>query len=115
MIQITLTTNEQKQKAFWINESKKVIQKPLDLKQIFNVWTNDQSLIKDDIKIAVCWICKRQTITNHQSTCLNCALRYSQLVKATQLKYKDCCSMCGLKRKLVLDSNTCNKCLNNSF
>jgi len=111
---MTLDKHELKQKAFWIAESKKEKQNTQELKQILNDWTNDQSLIKNDVKVCLCWICKRQTITNHQSTCLNCALRYSQVVKASQLKLKDCCSMCGKKNKLVLDSNTCNKCLNSA-
>ncbi len=63
-------------------------------------------------KIGECWLCNRTDIVQHQNTCLNCMIRWSEVNKEIARKYKNCCSMCGQKRKLVLDSNCCNKCLN---
>lgn len=65
-------------------------------------------------KIGVCWLCNTKDIVQHQDTCLNCMMDYSKACDEIKKELTNCCSICGHKRKLILDSNCCNSCLMSS-
>jgi len=73
--------------------------------------------LRNDItpKLEKCVMCYKTDFTQHQKICVDCMISYHEVnVSIHSLnKMKNFCLMCGSEsKKIFLDSNCCNSCLN---